>query len=751
MPQMQVVIYLLKERELMESIRIIRIDGQSLTIDYDIVFKQIKCDKNNPFYEEFKEEYEELLPQVMDVLNPVAALVFSPYPEDLGGSIKPGTEVLYMIATVGKEICGLISDYFKNGDYVKGMLTDAMASAALFSFEKPVFKVIRKMCAEKHVGIRKRYEAPGHIPMDIQKVAFDALNAGETLGLSISSGLMYDPVKSSCQVFETTQDERVMRLAHGCSDCSNTDCPHRSESVTIRVSDPKGDYEYSAASGSILSDILIENGVNINLLCGGSGRCGKCAVKILKGNVLVSADDERIFTSEELSAGMRLSCRASVSEDICLALTQTDESGMVSLPLDRDLKAVDDGSSPLGIAIDIGTTTLALSLINMENGAVLDTYTSINSQRKYGADVITRIEATGKGLDKELKILIEDDLLKGIKELLHKAAHGENRLNAICIAGNTTMLHLLMGYPAGSLGVYPFAPHSISLEDRTIAEVLSACGEMPEGIKNTRTILLPGNSAYVGADIISGLYECGFHENEKTCALIDLGTNGEMAVGNKNKLYVTSTAAGPAFEGGNIRYGVGGIRGAISSVEIDGERVSLKTIGDSDDYTGICGTGVIEVTAELLKAGLIDETGVLDDKYFEDGFPLAEKKDGETIVFTEKDIRELQLAKSAIRAGFETMLKRFGAGYNDIDKLYIAGGFGYFLNPKKAAAIGMIPNELLSKCVAAGNTSLSGVAKLISSLDEGIPAINRLAELGEEITLSTDRDFNDLYMEYMMF
>lgn len=734
----------------MSNIKIIKGNGRELSIDREIVFKQIKCDEDNPMYEEFNEEYEELLPEVLAALEPAAALVFAPYPQGIGGSIKPGTEVLYMITTVGKKICDIVSDYFKSGDYVKGMLSDAMASAALFSFEKPVFKAIYEMCGEKHVGIRKRYEAPGHVPMEIQKVAYDALNAGETLGLTISSGFMYDPVKSSCQVFETTDNERVMRLTHGCADCSNTDCPHRMESVSVRVSNPEGDYEFSAAPGTLLSDILIDNNIKMNLLCGGSGRCGKCAVKVLEGSLPVTDADKKFFSDKELSDGMRLSCRALVNEDILIELTQADESSMVSLSAEVSRENKDTNAS-LGIAIDIGTTTLAFSLINKETGDIIDTYTSINSQRKYGADVITRIEAAGKGLDKELKSLIEEDLITGINTLLDKIPDSKKRLQMLCIAGNTTMLHLLMGYPAESLGVYPFTPHSISLEKRKLNEVLSNCGNVPDDIENTETILIPGNSAYVGADIISGLYSCGFHENDKICALIDLGTNGEMAVGNKDKLYVTSTAAGPAFEGGNIKYGVGGIRGAISSVEINGDKTTIKTIGDSEDVTGICGTGVIEVTAELLKAELLDETGVLDDDYFDDGFPLAVKKDGETIVFTEKDIREIQLAKSAIRAGFETMLKRYGAGYDDIDKLYIAGGFGYFLNAEKAAAIGMIPEELLSKCVAAGNKSLSGAIKTITEGEKAFDTLTELAEKGEEIALSTDKDFNEFYMEYMMF
>ena len=191
---------------------------------------------------------------------------------------------------------------------------------------------------------------------------------------------------------------------------------------------------------------------------------------------------------------------------------------------------------------------------------------------------------------------------------------------------------------------------------------MSAKG-LPGELKDIKTVLLPGNSAFVGADIVSGLYSCGFHGNEKICALIDLGTNGEMAIGNKDRLMVTSTAAGPAFEGGNIKWGVGSVRGAIAGVHIENGTTEIKTIGDTHKAVGICGTGVIEAAAELLRNGLIDETGAMSEDYFDDGFPLAINEKGEEISFTQKDVREIQLAKSAIRAGFETMLKRYGADY----------------------------------------------------------------------------------------
>nr|MCR4908832.1 ASKHA domain-containing protein [Lachnospiraceae bacterium] len=593
------------------DIEIVKAKGQALKIDRDSVFKQVKCDEENPLYGEFLEEYEKLLPQVLSVLEPKAALGFAPYPEGFNGAIKPGTLVLYMIVTVGKEICDMVTRYFNSGDYVKGMLTDAMASAAVFSFERPVFERLRDMCASKHLGIKMRFEAPGHIPMEIQKTAYEELDAGKTLGLSISSGYMYDPVKSSCQVFETTDNERVLHLTHNCANCSNTDCPYRTESVIVSIADEKGDYELSASPGSNLLELLQENRIPLSAICGGSGRCGKCAVKLLEGDLKISGSDRRFFSEEELAGGMRLACTAAVTGNCRIETVQPSEDNMVSLgPESKQGGNTDSGkrTEKTGIAIDIGTTTLALSLTDTESGEILDTYTAINHQRSLGADVITRIEAAGKGKADKLRELICTDLLRGIQTLLENNPIIPDALQMIAVAGNTTMLHLLMGYPAEGLGVYPFTPFKTELEDRKLGEVLSAAKDLPGELKEIKTVLLPGNSAFAGADIVSGLFSCGFHESEKICALIDLGTNGEMAIGNKDRLMVTSTAAGPAFEGGNIKWGVGSVRGAIARVHIENGTAEIKTIGDTEKAVGICGTGVIEAAAELLRNKLIDES-----------------------------------------------------------------------------------------------------------------------------------------------
>ena len=220
-------------------------------------------------------------------------------------------------------------------------------------------------------------------------------------------------------------------------------------------------------------------------------------------------------------------------------------------------------------------------------------------------------------------------------------------------------------------------------------------------------------------------------------------------MGNKDRILVTSTAAGPAFEGGNITWGTGSIPGAICSVKLEGTDVQVKTIRDQAPE-GICGTGVVEITAELVREEIVSDSGVLDDEFFERGFPLAKTPDGKEIVFTQKDVREIQLAKAAVRAGVETLLVRYGIEKKDVAKVYIAGGFGYKLNTEKAIAIGMLPEEFWGRIEAVGNSSLAGAAKYLND-PEGEKTVRGLVEISEEVNLSSDKDFNEFYMDAMFF
>ena len=493
--------------------------------------------------------------------------------------------------------------------------------------------------------------------------------------------------------------------------------------LTVKSQNTKS---YIVEEESNLLSLLQQHGYLPDAVCGGNGICGKCLVEIEgKGKVLA--------------------CKTIIDADMTVILQAKNEDFKVLGYVEEQRIENDNLGKEYAIAIDIGTTTLALSLVDTGKKKVLHTYTSTNSQRAYGADVISRIQASNDGKKDELKARIQNDLCQGIRALSDACRIEIEQIALVVLAGNTTMLHLLMGYSCETLGVYPFTPIKI--------EALESSGNIVFGssdMKHMRVKTLPGISAFVGADIVSGLYANDFWRKEKPCLFIDLGTNGEMAIGTKEKIIVTSVAAGPAFEGGNITHGMGSVKGAICGVTIAGEnRILCDTVGDGSPI-GICGTGVMETVAELLRTRLIDISGKLDEEYFEDGFLLVTADDGTDIVMTQKDIREFQLAKAAIRAGVETLISQYGTSYEEIETVYLAGGFGYFMDVKKAVEIGMLPVKLQEKTVAVGNASLNGGVKYVLQEDANT-VCETLVKISTEVLLASDETFQKIYMEHMMF
>lgn len=504
-----------------------------------------------------------------------------------------------------------------------------------------------------------------------------------------------------------------------------------------------GDENDSCKRRESLLDAFIRQEIYISAPCGGKGRCGKCGIQVLNGNTWISDEDKKIYSEEELDAGWRLSCCLYPTEELEVSVSQSDESLFEAVGETENTEESGTEEAFYHVAVDIGTTTIAMSLIGGESGKVFHTVTSVNSQRAYGADVISRIQASVDGKKEELKKSIQKDLQDSMEKLLKETGVSGEDVGKIVIGGNTTMGHLLMGYDCDTLGVFPFTPVNIDFIKGT-EEILGT-----DRFGKKEVVLLPGISTYVGGDIVSGMYAYDFTEKEDVCMFIDLGTNGEMGIGNKEKILVTSTAAGPAFEGGNITWGMGSVPGAICSVKIEGTETGVKTIREEAPQ-GICGTGVVETAAELVREEIVDETGALDEDYFDDGFPLAKTPDGKEIVFTQKDVREIQLAKAAVRAGVETLLLRYGIKKEEVSKVYLAGGFGYKLNTDKAIAIGMIPEEWQERIVAVGNSSLSGACKYLKD-ENGDKTIEKLVSISEEVNLSADKEFNEFYMNEMFF
>lgn len=396
---------------------------------------------------------------------------------------------------------------------------------------------------------------------------------------------------------------------------------------------------------------------------------------------------------------------------------------------------------PYRIAIDLGTTTIAMELLVGEKAVPVKTYTAMNSCRAYGVDVITRIQNANSGGLKILQKCSQKDLLQGIQALCDEAEISVKDIEKIGIAGNTTVTQILLGQSLEGLAAYPFEPATREIQQLSFLQVFGS----QEG--NAEVILFPAISGFVGGDIVAGLFQCGFLNRKRPALLIDMGTNGEMVVGFEKELLCTSVAAGPAFEGGRLRWGIGSVSGAISEFELYKNAGEIKTIHEKSPI-GICGTGMVEILSELKDAHLIDKEGKLSEPYFSEGYPVANTEKGEKICVYQQDIRELQLAKAAIGAGIELLLKYYGKTYREIPDVYIAGGFGYRMNVRKAVNIGVFPREFLGKIKVVGNTSLAGVESFLR--DEN--AEGRLKEIvasSKELVLANTEEFEEVYLKYL--
>lgn len=506
-----------------------------------------------------------------------------------------------------------------------------------------------------------------------------------------------------------------------------------------------------------LLEMLQEKNEYISAPCNGNGICGKCIVRYKSGATEPTKQDREFLSEKQLEQGYRLACQSYPTEEYKVEIPELEETIEVLSQWENQrteeiLKNTAEGTAEktenaiYGICIDIGTTTLAALLVNLKTEADCQTAVSVNHQRTYGADVISRIDASNNGKKWEMQRCIRQDLQKLVGELAEKEGIHVAQIQRIVIAGNTTMCHLLRGFSCETLGVAPFLPVDLSWMEGSAADFL--------GMKelDTKVVILPGISAFVGADIMAGIAKMNMHRSEGYHLLLDIGTNGEMVLGNCRHMYVTSTSAGPAFEGGNISCGMASIPGVISHVFMEETgKAGFQVIGETDGENkkqqaiGICGTGMIDLVYELREHQMIDEHGTYSDLYFDTGYELAEK-----VKFTQNDIRELQMAKAAIRAGVDILVKKAGIAFDEVDNCYLAGGFGTKIDIKKAAGIGLIPKELEMKTIPAGNTVLAGTKEvLLSRISK--EELEKIQTMADVINLAEENDFEELYLSYMDF
>ncbi len=417
-------------------------------------------------------------------------------------------------------------------------------------------------------------------------------------------------------------------------------------------------------------------------------------------------------------------------------------------------------------AVDIGTTTVVVYLVTIsgeKRGMVVDFISGLNSQKGYGGDVISRIEycmQDDSHLD-ELHKKITGQLSAMIGDLTRRNSLQPEDIALVTIAGNTTMTHLFSKFDPAGIAAAPFIPVVNGMCSAPAKEFGLV---LPDSCS---CVVLPGIASYVGSDITSGIAATGMHESDELCLLIDIGTNGEIVLGNRDGMTACSTAAGPALEGANISCGMGGIPGAVNKISAEekgGKEVfSFSVIGDSEPE-GICGSGIVDAVALFISAGLIDETGRIlgEDELTEAGvhqgwINCVSEADGskairitDKIMLTQKDIREIQMAKAAIAAGVKTLLSETGKSVEDVKKLFIAGGFGAAMDKHSAALIGLFPRELEQAVVIAGNTAGKG-AVLAAISGRIIGEMERIAGEVKYIELSTSVLFQQEYMMAMYF
>ncbi|WP_019118324.1 ASKHA domain-containing protein [Anaerococcus obesiensis] len=510
------------------------------------------------------------------------------------------------------------------------------------------------------------------------------------------------------------------------------------------------------SKGKNILESLLANNIKIDNFCNGKGTCGKCKIKILKGELNpISLSEKSSLTDDEIKNGIRLACLTFPKSDLRIKTINND----------LDFKILDYGEIPdfemkfdkgFGLALDIGTTSLAMYLVDLSNGKIIDKISSINSQVKYGLDVMTRISFEYE--NENGKNLLQDEIIISINnlidELVNKNEIERSQIKKLVIGANTTMLHMLVGVDAKSLGKFPYKAkflNSLKINSKDLGLNIPA-----------KVYTLPNISAFVGSDVVAGIFLTDL-KNQKNTLFIDIGTNGEIVLKTKDKLYATSTAAGPALEGMNISCGMRAESGAIDSVKIQDENINFSTIYKKKPR-GICGSGLLSLVSQIIEKDFVNKRGrILDPKKLdkEDYRRKFIKEDSkrkriiildskENIYISQKDIRQVQLAKGAILSGFLILLEKENIEIEDLNSVIIAGGFGSHLKKEDLTEVGILPKKVEEKIRYVGNSSLIGA--YMALMNENI--IRKMEELSQNITyldLATSENYERKFAKAMQF
>ncbi len=453
-------------------------------------------------------------------------------------------------------------------------------------------------------------------------------------------------------------------------------------------------------TGTSVLEAMIAAGLHPDAPCGGKGTCGKCRVTV--------------------NGQEKLACRTSVDRDLYVHTCEAKEAKI--LTTGTGVQITPDGTDQYALAFDIGTTTVVAYLLDGQTGTLLAQGSCMNPQLRFGADVISRIQYALKEDREIMPHCIRTAMEQLAAETAEKAGISLESVTSAAIVGNTAMHHLMLGIDPKPLVTPPYMPAVSEAQQRGIARIL------------------PNIAGFVGGDTVGCMVSTRFDQNEELTLLIDIGTNGEMVLGNRHRRIACSTAAGPAFEGAKISCGMRGAEGAVDHVTLKDNQLHHHVIGDVPP-AGLCGSGLLDLVAVLLDLGIIDESGRMKSK----AYNLCPN-----VTLTQKDVREVQLAKAAIRAGIELLAETIGAEVSDIRKVYLAGAFGNYMDPSSACRIGMIPPVLLDRIIPIGNAAGEG-AKLCALSREEFAYSQRLAKETEFLELASLPQFQDRYVDALEF
>ena len=541
------------------------------------------------------------------------------------------------------------------------------------------------------------------------------------------------------------------------------------QEAEIRVTFQPQSRSCKVPEGRTIMAAAASQAIDLRSDCGGRGKCGKCLVEVSPAAHVsqITEIESQYLSDEALKKGGRLACRAQITGPLSVSVPQAGTDGREALGKSLEADAINDvrphlksrstGENSLGLAIDIGTTTLALYLCDLHSGAILHSAAEANPQRRYGEDVISRI-AYSNDHQQGLEIL-RTTIVEAINNLLglclQNSGADRQEIGKVTVVGNTTMQHLFAGLHPGKLGLSPYMPESCSARHYRAADLGLALN------KECSVYLFPVVSGFVGGDTVGAMLWEKTYLRDEVSLVIDIGTNGEIVLGNRESTWVASCATGPALEGAHIECGMRASAGAIEKVVVDpiNYLVDYTLIGEDTVRTprGLCGSGIIDAVAEMVQAGLILANGrlceglpgiVVDEKGIGREFVIAEggkSSEKYRIVLTLADIRQVQLAKSALGTGIKLLMKK--AGIDKFERLVLTGAFGARFNWRNALVIGMLP-EITSQAEVTIVGNAAGRGAVLALLNEELRAeIELAAQNAHLLELAEDPDFG---MEFVL-